>query len=218
MLPPSLSPSFLPPSDPSTQLRLSAAGGQPGVDEAERLYLSGCGLLRTICRGEVGDLSRTISALTGLYHSASIKGQKPSANCDEFIAYRMLYGMREENNVLESVTVMLAQLPAATRRAPDVAFATEVGQALLCNDYTTFFRLYEKAPKMTGYIMDFFVDRVRKSALQTFLRSHGPTVDVDHFKRLLCFAKRKDCFRFLREAGVVFTEDKRAVDTKASRA
>uniref|UniRef100_A0A7S0M0R8 SAC3/GANP/THP3 conserved domain-containing protein n=1 Tax=Cryptomonas curvata TaxID=233186 RepID=A0A7S0M0R8_9CRYP len=169
-------------------------------------------------RGELGDLSRTMSALSELYYAATIKGNARSPNCHEFIAYRMLYSMREEREVLENLTVLYAQLTAADRATADIAFAARVGQALLCSDYATFFRLYEGAPKMAGYIMDFFVDRVRGAALQVYLRSMGPAVEVDDLKHLLSFAKRKECFRFLRERGVVFTEDKRAVDAKASRA
>ncbi len=43
------------------------------------------------------------------------------------------------------------------RQSPDVRFAMDVGKAMMSNDHYSFFKLYENAPKMAGYVMDFFV-------------------------------------------------------------
>ena len=86
---------------------------------------------------------------------------------------------------------------------------------------------------MAGFVMDFFVDRVRIAALQTYVRSFGlprhttalkpkcdilhpvpasktkhcsntadirsdagPEILMDDVKKLLCFEKRKEAFRY----------------------
>mmetsp|Transcript_23760 Transcript_23760/g.77359 ORF Transcript_23760/g.77359 Transcript_23760/m.77359 type:complete len:95 (+) Transcript_23760:60-344(+) len=87
---------------------------------------------------------------------------------------------------------------------------------MLDRDFSTFFRLYANAPKMAGHVIDFFVDRVRETALQTYIKACQPDIHLDDLKHMLCFEKRKQCFRFLRERGVVMSDDKRLVLTKDS--
>ncbi|KAJ1494136.1 SAC3/GANP/Nin1/mts3/eIF-3 p25 family-domain-containing protein [Baffinella frigidus] len=168
-------------------------------------------------RADLGEFSRCLSALQEIYHAASVKkGVQASPNKAEFVSYRMLYGMIQERDVLENVTLGLRSISLETREHEDVIFASNVGKALVSNDYCSFFRLYTKAPKMAGFVMDFFVDRVRLSALQTYVKSMGPEITIDDLKALLCFEKRKEAFRFARDNRCVISADKRSIDCKAS--
>jgi hypothetical protein len=51
----------------------------------------------------------------------------------------------------------------------DIVFCSKVCTALLIKDYCSFFRLYSQAPYMSGYVIDFFVDRVRYEYVVRFV-------------------------------------------------
>lgn len=167
-------------------------------------------------KADVAECTRCITSLNELYHKAHLVCQSWSAHENEMVGYRMLFMMRTQQDMLEKTSCLLARLTAAQRRHPDIAFATNVCTALMGKDYCTFFRLYDSAPKMAGYVMDFFVDRIRVEAFEAYIKAFQPEIAVDDLKSLLSFQKRKECFRWLREQGCVVSEDKRMVDTKES--
>lgn len=60
---------------------------------------------------------------------------------------------------------LLAQLTPAEKSDSGVHHALQVAAALATSNYVRFFRLYNEAPNMGGYIMDHFIERERMSAL-----------------------------------------------------
>jgi len=167
-------------------------------------------------RADLAEFTRCLSSLSSLYHSAVLNGETWSPSTNEFIAYRMLHGMRLEKDLLENISCELCRISAEQRSDPDIYFAISVGKSLMARDFSSFFRLYANAPKMAGHVIDFFVDRVRETALQTYIKAFQPDIHLDDLKHMLCFEKRKQCFRFLRERGIVMSDDKRLVLTKES--
>jgi len=165
-------------------------------------------------KADLAEFTRCVTSLNELYHKAHLVCQTWSQQKCEIIGYRMLFLMRTESEMLEKTSYLLARLSVDERRDPDISFAMNVCTALLMKDYHTFFSLYTKAPKMAGYVIDFFVDRVRVEALHAYTKACQPEIAVDDLKLLLCFEKRKECFRWLREQGCVVSEDKRTVDSK----
>lgn len=63
------------------------------------------------------------------------------------------------------MAALLAQLTPSEKSDPGVAHALQVHASLATSNYVRFFRLFNNAPNMSGYIMDHFVERERMSAL-----------------------------------------------------
>lgn len=105
----------------------------------------------------------------------------------EFLAYRllsMLHGRNKSGNIpfvfgshyfdscydLE-MNVLVGQLTDEQQASPVVRHALEVSKALTRNNFHVFFRLFDTAPNMGGYIMDHFVEEKRILALITMCKS-----------------------------------------------
>jgi len=63
------------------------------------------------------------------------------------------------------MAALLAQLNPSEKSDPGVAHALQVHASLATSNYVRFFRLFNNAPNMSGYILDHFVERERMSAL-----------------------------------------------------
>lgn len=60
---------------------------------------------------------------------------------------------------------LLAQLTPTEKADPGVHHALQIQASLATSNYVRFFRLFNAAPNMSGYILDHFVERERMSAL-----------------------------------------------------
>lgn len=56
-----------------------------------------------------------------------------------------------------------------------VAHSLDVREALASRNYHRLFRLYNSAPNMGGYLMDFFVERERAAACCIIFKSYVST-------------------------------------------
>lgn len=107
------------------------------------------------------------------------------------------------------------------------AHALSVVRAVVDHDYRTFFRLYDSAPHMSAYLMDFLVKRVRESCYDRVIAAYRPNVSVEQLREWLCFADLSETRRFLNQQDVVYWQEDHAlgspspssfwVDCKASR-
>ena len=71
------------------------------------------------------------------------------------------------------MATLLAQLTPAEKADPGVHHALQTAAALATSNYVRFFRLYNDAPNMAGYIMDHFVERERMAALAVMSRRYA---------------------------------------------
>uniref|UniRef100_A0A915D161 SAC3/GANP/THP3 conserved domain-containing protein n=1 Tax=Ditylenchus dipsaci TaxID=166011 RepID=A0A915D161_9BILA len=69
------------------------------------------------------------------------------------------------------VSTLLDELQSDALKDQCMNFALSVWDAWSSQNYVRFFRLYSNAPKMTGYVMDMFVDRERKQFCMSILKA-----------------------------------------------
>jgi hypothetical protein len=154
---------------------------------------------------------------------------------DEFQAYGLLYNLVQDswgemtraltvaNDVSEtaSLTSSSGDRPAVLRGSSR-RHALRVVQAVVHNDYQAFFRLYESAPHMSAYLMDFLVRRVRRGASERIISAYRPTISVEHFREALFFQDLEETRRFLKENKAIFIQERGGppfwVDCKATYA
>jgi SAC3 family protein LENG8/THP3 len=164
---------------------------------------------------------------------------------DEFRAYGLLYALvqnswgeltRGLHDALEDIspsTTSSSLFPkrrrGAQRRDPPSSIfsdgsafrhAVQVVKAAIHHDYQAFFRLYDSAPHLSAYLMDFLVRRVREAAYERIIAAYRPTMSVEHFREALFLQDLEETRRFLQKSGAVFLREngvsKFFVDCKAS--
>ncbi|KAL3924336.1 MAG: hypothetical protein SGILL_001103 [Bacillariaceae sp.] len=166
--------------------------------------------------------------------------QQVEEAADEFQAYRLLYAVVHQT--WSDLSLALSEhstyreyteyhccakngeyhsgLPIVARGS-SARHALNVVKAVMHNDYQTFFRLYESAPHLSAYLMDFLVRRVRNSAFERIIAAFRPTVSVEHFREALVFQDLEETRRFLKKSGALFVNEKKNdpafwVDCKAT--
>ncbi|KAK6187832.1 hypothetical protein SNE40_005769 [Patella caerulea] len=146
-----------------------------------------------------------------LLYQEGIQGNKV-----EFTAYRILYYIFTSNSL--DMTTALSLLSASDHEDKCIKHALKVRSSWACNNYHNFFKLYLSAPKMSAYLMDWFVERVRKTAIKAIVKSYRPLISLDYVKRELGFSDMDQCIEFLQEKGATFNADKSKLDCKSCNA
>ena len=77
----------------------------------------------------------------------------------------------EEKELIVEINELLATLSPAEKNNENVVHALDVRKALASRNYHRLFRLYNSAPNMGGYLMDFFVERERVAACCVICKS-----------------------------------------------
>lgn len=145
---------------------------------------------------------------------------------DEFRAYSLLYDVvqnswcdlivhiaSEKGSIDISKELYESRITKLTHSVPitqgsSVRHALKVVNAIIHDDYLSFFRLYESAPHMSAYLMDYLVRRVRNVAYSRIIAAYRPTISMKHFREILSFHDLKETRIFLKKSGAIFLNDK----------
>lgn len=94
---------------------------------------------------------------------------------------------RRTLTLFADMTTALASLTPEHRNDPCIKHALKVRSSWALNNYHKFFVLYQSAPKMSGYLLDWFVERARKMALRSITKAYVSLVLL-----LACFVIMKE--------------------------
>ncbi|KAI9268704.1 SAC3/GANP/Nin1/mts3/eIF-3 p25 family-domain-containing protein [Sporodiniella umbellata] len=146
-------------------------------------------------KGDIGEYNQCQTQLKYLYEQ-EIEGCE-----DEFLAYRILYMLFSRNQ--SDLNGMMEEMcdVGFHHQAECVQHALMVRSSLAKGNYHRFFRLYEEAPNMGGYLMDQFANRERVDALIVICKAYI-TVPLSYVAKELSFANVKGLVKFLNENGV----------------
>ncbi|KAH9275423.1 hypothetical protein BASA83_002196 [Batrachochytrium salamandrivorans] len=89
----------------------------------------------------------------------------------------------------------LMELSDDDKRGECVRHALAVRSALTSSNYHALFGLYHDAPKMSGYLMDHFMERERQKTLCSILKAFRPSVGLEYLAVVLGFVPKHlvDC-------------------------
>jgi len=145
---------------------------------------------------------------------------------DEFGGYRLLYALVQNADVNMSLnetrlTVKEKTKDSSSQTLSSCLHAIQVAKAVIHNDYRHFFQLYDTAPHLSAFLMDFLVKRVRDAAYERIVASYRPSIGIEQFRTSLNFEDLDETKRFLKQSGAVFIKEKGEprfwVDCKASK-
>ncbi|KAK4517776.1 Lipoyl synthase, mitochondrial (Lipoate synthase) (LS) (Lip-syn) (Lipoic acid synthase) [Mucor velutinosus] len=147
-------------------------------------------------KGDIGEYNQCQTQLKYLYEQ-NIPGCE-----DEFLAYRILYMLFSQNQ--SDINAMLEEMcdVGLQNHAECVRHALMVRSALAKGNYHKFFRLYETAPNMGGYLLDQFVGRKRIDALIVICKVYKMGISLAYVAKELSFDSVKKLAKFLREHGI----------------
>ncbi|CAM9541276.1 unnamed protein product [Discosporangium mesarthrocarpum] len=138
---------------------------------------------------------------------------------DEFTAYRLLFSLYRQN--FRQVNSTMASLTPGEKTGEAVRHALNVVSAYHSSNYHQFFRLYNDAPNMSGYVMDFLVQRFRRTAVKAMVKAYMPTLPVQFIQDQLAFVDEGEVVQFLASMKAKLQplqgDMKLAVDIKATR-
>ena len=145
---------------------------------------------------------------------------------DEFGGYRLLYALIQNADISKSLTQTRLTVKERTedrssQKLSSCLHAMNVIKAVIHSDYRQFFRLYNSAPHLSSFLMDFLVKRIRDAAYERIMVAYRPSFGVEEIRASLNFQDLKETKKFLKQNGAVFIKEKGEprflVDCKASR-
>ncbi|CAG2166771.1 unnamed protein product [Oppiella nova] len=159
-------------------------------------------------KGDREEFNQCQSQLKVLYESID------SVNRREFTAYLILYYILMDNK--SDLQILVRKLSRDDLNDEVISHALRVRSAWNLSNYHKLMSQYQSAPKMSAFLMDWFVLRQRKQAFKAIVKSYRPTIPVSFLIQELCFANRDECIDFLSQFEITVPNDS-LIDCKASQ-
>ncbi|KAF8310071.1 hypothetical protein DL93DRAFT_2230490 [Clavulina sp. PMI_390] len=131
----------------------------------------------------------------------------------EFLAYRILYLCHTRDR--SELNRFIATLTAEQKNQVFIKQALDIQRALATNNYHKFFKLFQAAHNMGGYILDHLVDRVRISALVIMTKAYQQ-VKLSQIASELQFDPPEAAVQFLEANDAAFFVSKPGSTTSSS--
>ena len=131
-------------------------------------------------------------------------------NADEFRGYAILYALVRKSWTqlkLELSRVKTLELGSKLDNESSAVHALQVVTAVEDCDFRTFFRLYDSAPHLSAYLMDYLVKRVRENAYERIISAYRPTVSVEYIRDSLKLKDMEETRLFLRQRNASFVHE-----------
>lgn len=80
--------------------------------------------------------------------------------------------MCEMRSLCLDLTKVMASLTETLRQDECVQHALRLREAWTSSNYKRFFQLYQKSPRMAGYLIDKFAERERKEAIKRMTKAY----------------------------------------------
>ena len=168
-------------------------------------------------RGDMAEYTQCASCLRSLYHDA-LGGE--GGNEPEFVAYRLLAALVQGFQEVSMELLSLEGRPDLSEH-PYVTHALEVTQSVMASNCHRFFALYADAPRMSAYLMDALLDRVRATGLSALVAAYGRDLDLAFVCGQLGFDPETETAalaEYASQHGAVVDLRKGVLDPKASKA
>ncbi|KAI7697154.1 Leukocyte receptor cluster member 8 -like protein [Sarcoptes scabiei] len=151
-------------------------------------------------KGDHGEFNQCQSQLKMLYNEPDVGFCQ---NRCEFIGYLILYYIYSKNE--SDLQNTLHILSAKDKSDEVISYGLRVRNAWSLKNYHQLFRLYNQAPKMSGYLMDWFIERERKLAFMTIIKSYRPTISVSFIYREFSFRNDDELIKFLSQFDIKYS-------------
>jgi hypothetical protein len=125
--------------------------------------------------------NKTFGIIRGRIERSTVRVPCISNNLYSFHSKSRRYHALSLPEVDLEINELLATLSEAEKSNESVAHALDVREALASRNYHRLFRLYNLAPNMGGYLMDFFVERERVAACCIICKAYN-----HHFLKSMC--------------------------------
>ena len=128
--------------------------------------------------------------------------------CDLIVHFSLTKNRIDISNKSHGSTRSRRPNQSPITQGSSVRHALNVVKVIMHNDYLAFFRLYESAPHMSAYLMDYLVRRVRNVAYVRIIAAYRPTISTERFREALSFRDLEETRQFLKKKGAIFLNDK----------
>ncbi|CAG9315436.1 unnamed protein product [Blepharisma stoltei] len=160
---------------------------------------------------EAGDLDQCISCMSRLFelYDEGLSGKQA-----EFTAYRIIYFSLQQLYI--QLEKCLKKLSVADKETEEIKHALALKSSLIHGNYHQVFRLRKIAPNMGAYMIDMFLQKLRKFSLLKIFKSYMPNVPLDFVSQELGFLNSLEAETFIKECGGVINAG--IIETKESLA